>query len=364
MSSEAASRSSAREIRAVAPRAELEAMQAAYLDLLKLSLCDLAGAGTQTISWTGDRRVFVRELADDEEQMGWRVAGRDWPLNALTMVGLRRLDDVQSAIESVVRDGVPGDVIEAGSWRGGTSMLMRATLDALGDHDRTVWVADSFQGFPVPEEGGVEEDRELEADMAPLAFLAPALEQVQGYFARFGLRQGVNFVPGFFEQTMDQLRGRPWSVVRLDADTYKATRLTLEALYPSLSVGGYLISDDYGFLPACQRAIDEFRSEHGIDEPIEPVDFNGARWRRERENPSLAAEVPEPAPAPLERASRASAGRTVERIPTDRELELEDENAALKARLEILSADADALRSSPLAGPAAWWAQRKSGQST
>ncbi len=349
----------ARVIGAAGPAPDADALRTSYLDVLKLCLCDLGGVGSRTISWTGDRRVFSRELSGDQ-QMGWRISGRDWPLNALTMVGLRRLDDLQTCVESVVREEIEGDLIEAGAWRGGSSILMRATLDALGARDRTVWVADSFQGFPAPEEDAAPEDRELETDMSPLGFLAPSLEEVQGYFARFGLERGLRFVPGFFEETMEQLRGRRWSVVRLDADTYKATRLTLEALYPCLSVGGYLVSDDYFFLPACRRAIDEFRSEHGITEPIEQVDFNGARWRREREEPGLAGDLSEAPPISRDASSlRARATQTVDRVPTDRELELEDEVSVLQARLQTVEAQLEALRSSPLAGPTAWWSQRK-----
>jgi O-methyltransferase len=346
---------SPRDIHAAGPRGDDEALRASYLDLLKLTLCDLVGASTQTISWTGDRRVFSRELSGDD-QMAWRAAGRDWPLNALTMVGLRRLDDLQASVESVVADGVEGDLVEAGAWRGGASILMRATLDTLGAHERTVWVADSFQGFPAPEADGDEEDRALETDMsAAYDYLAASLEEVQGYFDRFGCVEGVRFVPGFFEDTMPELRGRRWSVVRLDGDTYKATWLTLEALYPGLSVGGYLVLDDYCFLSACRRAVDDFRREHGITEPIEQIDWNGARWRRESEtqiSTSNAVETPRP-------ASRASSRRKVversdERIPSGRELELGDEVASLQTRLRAAEAEVERLRSSPLAGPLAW----------
>lgn len=360
-SSETAPAFAARELHAPGPRSDISALRASYLELLKLSLCDLVGAGTQTISWSGDRRVFSRELTGDD-QMEWRIAGRDWPLNALTMVGLRRLDDLHSCVESVVKDGIEGDLIEAGSWRGGSSILMRATLDALGAYDRTVWVADSFQGFPAPEPDDVEEDRELETDMGPLGYLAPSLEEVHGYFARFGLEQGVRFVPGFFEETMQHLRDQRWSLIRLDADTYKATRLTLEALYPQLSVGGYLVSDDYEFLPACRRAIDEFRSEHGITEPIEPIDFNGARWRREREQPTLTSDAPAPTLSAAS-APPAVAERTVARIPSDREMDLEGVVASLQARAQALEAEIEALTSSPFAGPSAWWRKRKDKQS-
>jgi O-methyltransferase len=359
MSVEASTEIPNREIRAGRPRPALDALRASYLDLLKLSLCDLTGAATLTVSWTGDRRVFSRELTG-EDQLAWRAAGRDWPLNALTMVGLRRLDDLQSCVETVVREGVEGDLIEAGSWRGGASILMRATLDALGADERTVWVADSFQGFPAPEADGVSEDRELEADMSGLDFLAPSLGEVRANFARFGCEEGVNFVPGFFEETMPSLGGRQWSVIRLDGDTYKATRLTLEALYPGLAVGGYLISDDYAFLPACRRAVDDFRRERDITEPIEQIDFNGGRWRRERPEPA-GGNGAESAGVSVSvtGAPRAVSERSGTTIPTGRELQLADEVEALKARLQAAESQLEALKDSPFAGPAAWWARRR-----
>jgi len=350
----------ARDVRVPPARPEPDALRRSYLELLKLCLCDLTGAGTQTISWTGDRRVFSREL-EGADQLQWRIDGRDWPLQALTMVGLRRLDSLQACVEAIVADGVQGDLIEAGSWRGGASILMRATLDALGATERTVWLADSFQGFPVPEPEGAAEDRELEADMSPLAYLAPSLEEVKGYFARFGLERGVNFVPGFFEETMDSLRGRRWALVRLDADTYKATKLTLEALYPGLALGGYLVSDDYAFLAACRRGIDEFRTEHGISEPIEQIDYNGIRWRKQRDGgaapPAAAAPLSH---APLSYAPRASATPAVTRIPTDRELELGDQIAELEARLAAAEAELAAMRGSRLARASAWLRARGS----
>jgi O-methyltransferase len=357
MSSETSAEIPTREIGASRPRPDLAELRASYLDLLKLALCDLTGAGTLTISWTGDRRVFSRELTG-EDQYRWRADGRDWPLNALTMTGLQRLDDLQACVEAVVGDGVEGDLIEAGSWRGGSSILMRATLDALGADERTVWVADSFQGFPVPESDGVSEDRDLETDMSGLDYLAPSLDQVKANFARFGCDEGLMFVPGFFEETMASLRGRQWSVIRLDGDTYKATRLTLEGLYPGLAVGGYLISDDYAFLPACKRAIDDFREEHGITEPIVQIDYNGARWRRERAQPDRTNEAAS-RDTIATNPPRAVSQRTVAAIPTGRELQLGDEVAELRARVDAAEAQLEALKSSPFAGPSAWWARRR-----
>ena len=278
--------------------------------------------------------VFSRRL-EDEEQLRWRVDGSDWPLNALTMVGLRRLDDLQARIEELVADGIEGDLIEAGAWRGGASILMRATLDSLGD-DRELWVADSFQGFPQPEPGTA--DDTLETDMGAIDYFAPGLEAVTGWFQRFGVGERVRFVPGFFEETMAGLAGRRWALIRLDADGYNATRLTLDTLYPGLARGGYVVIDDY-FTPGldvCRDAVDGFRSDHGIEDEIVRIDWTGARWRK-----SAGADVTAPPPAPATSPPRRPWPATGRPIPTDRErlLEaaLEDQGrriAELQAALE------------------------------
>jgi O-methyltransferase len=327
-----------REIRAARPRPGVDATRTAYLELLKLCLCDLAGARTLSVSRTGDTRrpnsqVNSRELDDNE--LSLRVMGLDWPFSGLTMIGLERLDDLQACVESVVDEGVEGDVIEAGAWRGGASILARATLDSLGADERTVWVADSFRGLPSPDPGAFPEDRHL--DLSRVDFLAVPVEEVRGYFARFGCEEGVEFVEGFFDQTLPSLRGRRWSVVRIDGDTYEATWVALESLYPGLSVGGYLIVDDYGLIDECHTAVHDFRREQGILEPIEEIDFNGIRWRRERGPDSSAVSATGKArrrSTPIPTRGR-SATRT--HIPTERELELERELGELRQRLDALS---------------------------
>ena len=309
-------------------------MRVAYLELLKLSLCDLTGARTLSVSRTGDTRrpdsqVKSRELQDEELPL--RVRGSDWPFSGLTMVGLERLDDLQACIESVVADGIGGDVIEAGAWRGGASILARATLDSLGQDDRVVVVADSFRGLPAPDEGGFPEDREL--DLSQVEFLAVPAPEVRAHFERLGLDHGIEFLEGFFDETLPTLRGRQWSVIRLDGDTYEATWVGLESLYPGLSAGGYVVIDDYGLIPECRTAVDDFREARGIDEPIEKIDWNGVRWRRVQEPPPDPGE-PAPTTRPVSTPSTSRAGEAKRvPIPTERELELELRIQELEARL-------------------------------
>jgi O-methyltransferase len=295
-------------------------MRNAYLSLLKLSVCDLAGTSTLSVGAMPDGDVMSRELRGDARRM--RTAGLDWPLHGLTMVGLGRLDDLQSCVETIVADGIEGDVIEVGAWRGGASIVMRATLDSLGDA-RTVCVADSFEGFPSTE------------DLGAFDFLASPLDEVRDSFERFGCEHGVEFVPGFFEETLPRLTDRRWALIRLDADTYEPTREALRCLYPNLSTGGYLIVDDYGSFEGCRRAVDEFRREHGLDDPLERIDSTCVRWRRESRTPVPVAERQASPPA----APRAARRGGDAHVPTAREVELARELAAVRQRLAAAEAE-------------------------
>jgi O-methyltransferase len=221
----------------------------------------------------GVRLVNVRSRAREE--------GLDWPVFAQTMIGVRRLQSLRACAEQVVADGVPGDLIEAGVWRGGASILMRAVLNAYGCTDRVVVLADSFKGLPEPNEGDDPFDRRIR--WSKFSELAVSEAEVRANFERYGLLDDqVRFVPGWFRDTMPSLAGHSWALIRLDGDMYSSTMETLTALYPGLSPGGFLIVDDYGEVASCRRAVNDFRQAHGIDEPIQAVDSSGVYWRRAR----------------------------------------------------------------------------------
>lgn len=210
-----------------------------------------------------------------------RMDGRDWPPLALTMVGMTRLNNIQACVEDVLAKGVPGDLMEAGTWRGGAAILLRAILKAYGVTDRSVWIADSFEGLPAPDVKEFPADKLFENELP--SFLAVPFEQVKTGFSRFGLLDDqVNFVKGWFKDTLPALKGHPWSVIRIDADLYESTMQALELLYPDLSPGGYLIVDDYGGLESCKAAVDDFRTKNAITEPLIKVDWTAVYWQREK----------------------------------------------------------------------------------
>lgn len=254
--------------------------QALYLDLMKRVVSNTIYQDAAH-GWVQDRDfdAGLPKIGYDAEL---RAGGRDIPLVAHTMIGRKRLDNVHDCVERVLRDGVPGDLVETGVWRGGTTIFMRALLSAFGVTDRTVWVADSFEGIPQGDPEKYPGD-----ELAPLhryndVFGVP-LETVQENFRRYGLLDGqVRFLKGYFRDTLPTAPMERIAVLRLDGDLFESTMDALVHLYPKVPVGGYVIVDDYRALPPCRIAVYQYRREHGITDPIEEIDGVGVFWRRTR----------------------------------------------------------------------------------
>jgi O-methyltransferase len=214
------------------------------------------------------------------EQSG-SVEGRgDWPLYAQSMIGQVRLRSLRECVETILVDQVPGDLIEAGVWRGGACVLMRAVLAAHGDGERSVWCADSFAGLPPPDPELHPADRAMRLHREPE--LAVPRTEVEATFRRYRLLDDrVRFVEGWFSDTLPELAGRTWSLIRVDGDMYGSTMDALRNLYPGLAPGGFVIVDDYGAVEACRRAVEDFRREGAITEPLVRIDWTGVLWRRD-----------------------------------------------------------------------------------
>jgi O-methyltransferase len=209
-----------------------------------------------------------------------REVGRDWPARAESMIGLKRMDNIQFCVQSVLDDDVPGDLIETGVWRGGACIFMKANLLARGDTTRTVWVSDSFQGLPPPNASLYPAD--TGDDLHTRSGLSVGADQVRHNFARYGvLDDRVKFLVGWFKDTLPSAPIEKIAVMRLDGDMYESTWQAIEALYPKLSPGGYCIVDDFGSHQSqAGQAIIDYRAKHGIDEEIVDIDGFGAYWRK------------------------------------------------------------------------------------
>jgi O-methyltransferase len=276
------------------PPAALDEPQRLYLDLLKRTLTRfVAGSSWQPVDrpMNPSKRLLFAPASAVAAMAGLRLArrasfdpalrreGRDWPADAETMIGLRRLDNLEATIVDVVRRGVPGDLVETGVWRGGAVIFMRGVLRALGDSSRCVWACDSFAGLPPPDARRYPKD--TGDPHHTFANLSVSVDEVRANFERYGLLDDrVRFLPGWFRDTLPSAPIERIAVLRLDGDMYESTMVALESLYPRLAPGGYLIVDDYGAIAGCREAIEDYRREHGIGEPIQTIDWTGVYWRR------------------------------------------------------------------------------------
>jgi O-methyltransferase len=148
---------------------------------------------------------------------------------AHTMVGRKRLDNIEKCLAAVKRDNIPGDVAETGAWRGGASIFMKGCLTAWGMADRAVWVADSFEGLPVPSHP---QDAGHDFSIGKVPILAIGLEEVRENFRRYDLLDdNVKFLKGWFRDTLHVAPIRQLAVLRLDGDLYESTMDGLKALY-------------------------------------------------------------------------------------------------------------------------------------
>lgn len=251
----------------------LAELRAAYLDLMCASLVGRLNEDPPLAASGVDRyRADYREL-------GW-----DWPSGAPSMIGMKRMQNVRAECERVIRDNVPGDFIETGVWRGGACMMMRAVLKAYGIRDRRVIAADSFCGLPPP---GADMPEDPKFNLHTIGEFAVSLDVVKAGFERYGLLDDqVVFLEGLFKDTLPTAPVKRLALLRLDGDMYESTRDGLLHLYPKLSPGGALIADDYYLFEAHRRAIDQYRTEHGIEDPIIAIDNFGAYWVKSAASPA------------------------------------------------------------------------------
>lgn len=250
---------------------ERERPEDLYLDLMKKCLTRIAFPDSCV-----DMHLIPTGMFDPEA----RKLGQDWPSEAETMIGIERLSNIKQCVTDILREKIPGDLVEAGVWRGGASIFMRAILKAYGDGTRNVWVVDSFAGLPVAD--GEKFPADAQDKLSEYnSYLGVPLDVVKHNFNRYGLLDGqVRFLPGWFRDSLPNAPIQQIAVLRLDGDMYESTIDILEHLYGKVSRGGYVIVDDYGALPNCRAAVSDFRERRRISDEIQLIDWTGAYWRK------------------------------------------------------------------------------------
>src|SRR5262249_42892771 len=188
------------------------------------------------------QRFFDTAKMSPDGKRDCRANGRDWPSRAHTMVGLKRLDNLQFCVETVLQEQIPGDFLETGVWRGGASIFVKGCLAAHGDRTRRVWLADSFCGLPPPDDDRFPADRGW--DFSERKELAVSRSEVEANFRSYGLLDDrIHFLEGWFKDTLPAAPVGRLAVLRMDGDLYESTIQALDTMYEKVSPGGFVIVD-------------------------------------------------------------------------------------------------------------------------
>jgi hypothetical protein len=185
---------------------------------------------------------------------------------AHTMLPDARLVHLAQMVQTVLAEGVPGNFVECGTWRGGASFLMADLLRRRGVSDRKVWLCDSFEGHRPPEEIDGEAALSYSRDVDSPGYLDNCrvdLAGVRESARRLGLSAHTEFVKGWFDETLPVNRERigPIAILRIDCDWHASVRCCFDQLYDQVSVGGLIIVDDYFDYDGCSIAVHEWLAE-------------------------------------------------------------------------------------------------------
>lgn len=200
-------------------------------------------------------------------------------VNGYTLTPKVRRYALIDLLRQVDRNGIEGDVVECGVWRGGNIAIARQVSP-----QRTCWLYDTFTGMTEPGP----EDKRRSGSLASETYhlrketnspwCASSLDETVAAlrFLHVYDEDKLKFVVGDVLQTLlveDNLP-KKIALLRLDTDWYKSTKLELEVLYPLVSPGGVLIVDDFSHWAGSGKAVNEY-FDPGFE--MEHIDYSAIK---------------------------------------------------------------------------------------
>jgi len=200
------------------------------------------------------------------------------------MTSVERLYGLYQSLQYILENGIAGDFVECGVWKGGSSMMISLFLKEKGILDRKIYLYDTFEGMSDPSEldrnssgelasGLLKEQDKLDSESI---WCYSSLEEVKSNLRKTGYPLGnLIFVKGKVEDTLSQQLPGKLALLRLDTDWYESTKIELELLYPLLADKGILIIDDFGFWEGAKKAVVEYFAKMGKSPFLHRIDFTG-----------------------------------------------------------------------------------------
>jgi len=190
------------------------------------------------------------------------------------MTSKERMYALYKSVQYVIKNDIPGDFVECGVWRGGSTMLIAYTLKELSATDRKIYLYDTFKGMTQPTnfDFKVSDEKifsmnqwksEQREDHNEWCF-SPLSEVKKNMDMTYYPNNNIFFVKGNVEDTLPKVTTSKIAVLRLDTDWYESTKHELIHLFPLLSKNGVLIVDDYGYWAGSKKAVDEYFDKNQI----------------------------------------------------------------------------------------------------
>lgn len=204
-----------------------------------------------------------------------RIEGLDQPINAYTMIGIKRMNNLHNMLDYIRLNNIEGDLIETGVWKGGATIFMKIYCD-LYQINKKIFVCDSFEGLPKP-------SGKFKSDIGDLHYtyenLKVSLDDVKNNFKKFNcLDNNVIFIKGFFSETLPNNDNiKQISLLRMDGDMYESTHDVFYSLYDKVTEKGVVIIDDF-CLTGCRDCVNDFRKDNNITSEYTIIDRCGIFW--------------------------------------------------------------------------------------
>lgn len=166
----------------------------------------------------------------------------------------------------------PGDILEIGCWRGGSSLVIAATAARFKPTSH-FYICDTFQGLV---KSGPNDNCHKDGD-----FQDTSKEHVENLLSRHGLNN-FSICQGIFpDQTAHMIHSRKLSLIHVDVDIYQCYVDILHWSQHRLTPGGILVFDDYNTASCAGAAIavDEFFASR-TDYNLTRLNHNGVAVAR------------------------------------------------------------------------------------
>lgn len=200
-----------------------------------------------------------------------------------TMTSIERMYALFQSINYIEKNNIPGNIVECGVWKGGSSMLAALTLSGMKSFERQIYMYDTYEGMSEPGEKDVDingnkvNSKWEKVDKSDTLFCYSNFEEVADNMQNktdypFEL---IKLIKGKVEDTIPSVLPGEIALLRLDTDWYESTYHELKSLYPLLTKGGVLIIDDYGHWKGAREAVDQYFNEIKVAPLLQRIDYTG-----------------------------------------------------------------------------------------